>query len=59
MIFFITEILESRITIEARAEGRGGLIGDAMFEISPDESFLDLSFEDLKALGLGEHSYEE
>ena len=55
MTFFITKITPSKITIRARAESPGGFLGDGFFDTRPGESFFELSFEELTALGVGEH----
>jgi hypothetical protein len=44
-----------RIVIMARAEGPGGLIGDLIHDVLPGESWGDLSYEELRQLGEGEH----
>ena len=43
------------VVIQARAEGPGGMVGDATWEIRPGESLCDgFSFEELLGMGLGE-----
>ena len=59
MKFFIVDIKPNEIEIWMRAEGEDGLIGDARQIIKPNESFGELSFEDLLRLGEGEHELEE
>lgn len=56
MVFSISEISDDRVTIHARAEGPGGLVGDATFLIHPGETFLDASFDTLVEMGVGGHT---
>jgi hypothetical protein len=36
------------IILQARMEGRGGMLGDALEEIRPGQSFRGLSYQELK-----------
>lgn len=45
------------LQISSRAEG-DGLLGDLFVTIKPDDVFGKLTYDDLKALGEGEHDIE-
>ena len=56
MKIFIHTIEKDRILIDVRAESENGeMVGDLFAEIKPGEKFLNLTFSELKALGVGEH----
>jgi hypothetical protein len=49
---------DGAVHIMARAEGPRGLIGDMHHVVRPGESWGDLSYEELRALGEGEHDID-
>ena len=60
MKIFIHTIEKDRILIDVRAESEDGdMVGDLFAEIKPGEKFLNLSFYQLKALGVGEHDLDQ
>lgn len=52
MIVHIQTITDDLIFGRIRAEG-DGVVGDSTFEMSPGESFRGVTFDDLKAHGVG------
>jgi hypothetical protein len=49
---------DALIVLNARAEEPGGALGDLHDEITPGQSFLGWSFEELKQLGTGMHDID-
>jgi hypothetical protein len=42
-----------KVFLRARLEGEDGIIGDAIEEIGPGETFCGISYEEFKELGAG------
>ena len=55
MKIHITEIKPNAIRVAIRAEGPGGLVGDSFQTVRQGEGIAGLRFDELKALGVGEH----
>lgn len=49
MVVHITEKQPGRITMRIRAEGPGGMLGDAIVEVRSGESAFGLTFEQWQA----------
>lgn len=56
MTFYLT-LTPDGVFVQVRAEG-DGIVGDATRLVRPGETFFDLSYEQLFALGDGEHSLD-
>ena len=59
MKIFLHSIEKDKISIDVRAESEDGdMVGDLFAEIKPGEKFLNLTFSELEALGIGEHDLD-
>ena len=60
MKIFVHSIEKDKISIDVRAESEdGNTVGDLFAEIKPGEKFLNLTFSELEALGIGEHDLDQ
>jgi len=55
---FVPPHLKDVVGISARAEGPGRTRGDLRTEVRPGGSFLGWSYDELRALGTGNHDLE-